>query len=357
MSISTGGAVGSRFRPRRPSPRSGATMTALLLAAALLLSGCAAGAGEGSAGEGSAGEGRRGTRDGGGGGGTAGAGRGGGTAGAGRGTAPAWPTAAAEVDTRIRSVQVGGRLRPRTRITHTAPLDGIVREVTVESGDRVDPGTVLFVLERDEVGQTFRPTEVEARIGGVVSEVRVQPEEQVRAGDAGAVVVGRDGYVLDARVSDKDIAGVAVGRTVTARTSDGAAVSGRLSVRGEEPDYETGLFPVTFRFPNAAGIGIGTFLLVELPTAEIEGVFVPTAAVDRRYGRDFLWVVDEPSTEDEADPEAVLRRREVSLGDVFGDEVLVVDGLAPGELYLTRLSGRERDGAPVPASRDEGGEE
>jgi hypothetical protein len=58
-----------------------------------------------------------------------------------------------------------------------------------------------------------------------------------------------------------------------------------------------------------------------------------------------------------SDPEAVLRRREVSLGDVFGDEVLVVDGLAPGELYLTRLSGRERDGAPVPSSRDEDGEE
>jgi multidrug efflux pump subunit AcrA (membrane-fusion protein) len=311
---------------------------AIFLGAALLLTGCGA---VGDSGEAA------------GGGGAASAGEAAGTDGGapdGPAAAPAWPTAAGEVDTRSRSVEVGGRLRPRTRITHATPVAGIVRDVAVEPGDRVQPGTVLFVIERDEVGQTFRPTAVEARIGGVVSELMVQGEEQVRAGDAGAVVVGRDGYVLEAYVSDKDIAGVTVGQAVTARSSGGIMVSGRLSVRGEEPDYETGLFPVTFRFADApAGIGIGTFLLVELPIREVEGIFVPRNAVDRRYGRDFLWVVDEA--------ESVLVRREVSLGDAFGDEVLVADGLVPGERYVVRLSGRERDGAPVPpAGEDDGGD-
>ena len=323
----------------RPGDRRGRTAfsvraAALFLGAALLLTGCGAAGDSGeAAGAAPAGE-AAGTNDG---------------APDRPEAAPAWPTAAAEIDTRSRSVEVGGRLRPRTRVTHAAPVAGIVREIAVEPGDRVEPEADLFVIERDEVGQTFRPTAVEARIGGVVSEVMVQAEEQVSAGDAGVVVVGRGGYVLEARVSDKDITGVRVGRTVTARSSVGATVSGRLSVRGEEPDYETGLFPVTFRFPDASGIGIGTFLLVELPIREVEGIFVPRDAVDRRYGRDFLWVVDEA--------EAALARREVTLGDAFDDEVLVADGLTPGERYVVRLSGREREGAPVPPARQDGARE
>jgi RND family efflux transporter MFP subunit len=225
------------------------------------------------------------------------------------------------------------------------PVAGIVRSVSVEPGDRIDAGAVMFTVERDEVGQSFRPSPVEARISGVVSEVMVQEAEQVSAGDGGAVVFGRDGFVLDARVSDKDIAGVRVGQTVQARASSGATVTGRLSVSGEEPDYETGLFPVTFRFPNAPGVGIGTFLLVELPVQEIEGIFVPRTAVDRRYGRDFVWVVDES--------EGVLVRREVRLGDILGDDVRVREGLSPGDRYIARPSGEEREGAPAPpASRD-----
>ncbi|MFO7781906.1 MAG: HlyD family efflux transporter periplasmic adaptor subunit [Spirochaetia bacterium] len=352
------GAPRCRISGRRNALLAGAV--AVLFGAGILLAGCSAAGEEGEAGgEASSGAPARTSGGAGGGGGQGGGsgGPGGNSAAAGPEAAPSWPTAAAEVDTRSRSVEVGGRLRPRTRITHAAPVAGIVRNIAVEPGDRVEPGTVLFVIERDEVGQTFRPTEVEARIGGVVSEMMIQAEEQVRAGDAGAVVVGRDGYVLEARVSDKDIAGVTVGQAVTARSSAGATVSGRLSVRGEEPDYETGLFPVTFRFPGAPGIGIGTFLLVELPIREVEGIFVSRDAVDRRYGRDFLWVVDEAG-EGEGDgdeAEGALARREVSLGDAFDDEVLVADGLAPGERYVVRLSGREREGAPVPAAGDDDG--
>jgi len=223
-------------------------------------------------------------------------------------------------------------------------VSGIVRSVSVSPGEQVSAGTVLFTVERNEVGQTFRPTPVSARIDGVVSEVLVQLEEQVGAGDAAAVLVGRDGYELEARVSDKDAGGLRTGQAVTARTADGTTITGRLAVRAAEPDYETGLFGVTFRFPAAEEVGIGTFLLVDLPTDRIEGIFVPRDAVDRRYGRYFVWAIDEA--------EGVLVRREVSLGEVIGDEVRVAEGLGAGERYLERPTGRERDGAPAPPAPD-----
>ena len=254
------------------------------------------------------------------------------------------PTEVAEVEALSRTIQVAGRLRPRVRIVHALPVPGVINTVLVNSGDRVDTGAPLFTVERDAVGQTFRPVPVPSRVTGVVSEVHIQAEESRNAGEAGVTVVGTDDYILEARVSDKDSANIVVGRPVTAYTANGRAVEGILESRSPEPDYETGLFTLRLRFPGSAGISIGTFLSVELPIRRISGVFVPRSAIDRRYGRYFVWVV-EPG-------EQVLQRREVSLGEVIGEATRIEGGLAPGERYLVSLSGREREGAPAPAHQD-----
>lgn len=249
-------------------------------------------------------------------------------------------TARARIESRSRSIQVAGRLRPRNRITHEVPVAGVVRRVSVDPGERVAAGTLLFTVERDEVGQTFRPVSVSARLTGIVSQVFVQEEEQVRQGNAGVLIVGDDGYILEAEISDKDATHVSLGQQVTGHTREGAQIRGTLFRRSQEPDYETGLFSLTFRFPPETPGGIGTFVIMELPTERIAGVFVPRDAIDRRYGRYYLWTIDET--------EGVLRRQEVTLGESIGDSAVVTSGLNSGDRYLSRLTGREREGAPAP---------
>ena len=265
--------------------------------------------------------------------------------------APAGPPrriATATEVVRSQTAQVAGRLRPRARITHDVPVAGIVRGVTVEPGDPVDVGSPLFSVERNEVGQTFRPAVVVSRIDGVVSQVFVEVEEEVQAGDSGVLVVGSDGYILEAEISDKDASNVSVGQTVIARTRDGLELAGTLAQRSQEPDYETGLFSLTFRFPEAPSARVGAFVIIELPTESVQGIFVPRDAIDRRYGRYYLWVVDEA--------EGVFRRQEVSLGETIGESVLIQSGIEAGTRYLPRLTGREREGAPAPDAETTDGE-
>jgi len=59
-----------------------------------------------------------------------------------------------------------------------APLPGVVSEVRVAVGDRVDPGSVVLVLEAMKM-----ENEVYAPAGGVVEEVYVEPGRQVGRGD------------------------------------------------------------------------------------------------------------------------------------------------------------------------------
>jgi multidrug efflux pump subunit AcrA (membrane-fusion protein) len=240
-------------------------------------------------------------------------------------------------------IQVGGRLKPRTSIVHTPSAAGFISELNVRPGDRVAAGSVLFTVDRNEAGQTFRPVPVNARIDGLVSAVDIEPEQQVQSGGAGVTVIGTDGYTLEARISDKDAFNVALGQTVQAHTSAGAVLTGRLSLRSPEPDYATGLFRLTFNFPASRDAFAGVFVLVDLPAETFSGVFVPTGAIDRRYGRSFIWIVDEGT--------GLLSRREVSVGASLGDETLIRDGLKEGMRFLTRLTGREREGAPVPGGR------
>jgi len=255
---------------------------------------------------------------------------------------PGSPVAVAEVSEQSHSITVGGRLEPQSRIMHKIPTGGFVESISVREGQLVEAGKELLSVKRkDDVMELYKPVPLFARISGRVSEVRVQPEAEVSAGDSAVVILGMEGYVLEAFVSDKDAFRIGVGQQVTGQAAGGARLRGVLISRSQEPDYSTGLFELTFQFPNSQRVGIGEFVLIELPIDRVRGLFVPRDAVVRRYGSYYLWLVTE---------EQVLEAREVTLGQVFDELVLIREGLEPGDRYLRRLTGREREGAPAPGS-------
>ena len=249
-------------------------------------------------------------------------------------------TGTARSESRGRVIQVGGRLKPKTSIVHTSTFTGVVRDIPVAPGDSVSTGEILFTVDRNEAGQTFQLHTVRSRIDGIVSRVDLLAEEEVRANGAGVTVISRREYILEAKISDKDAFKVALGQRVSGRSVNGGELTGRLSLRSPEPDYNTGLFELTFEFPAGPQTFAGAFVLIDLPTEVLQGIFVPSEAIDRRYGRNFIWTVDPDSR--------TLVRREVELGTSLGNETLITGGLAEGDRYLRILSGREQEGSPVP---------
>lgn len=265
---------------------------------------------------------------------------GGGTGGARPGAAGSSPIAVAQVSEQSHSITVGGRLEPQSRIVHKISTGGFVQSISVREGQLVEAGAELLSVKRkDDVLELYKPVPLNARISGRVSAVLVQPEAEVSAGESAVVVLGTEGYVLQANVSDKDAFRIDVGQQVTGQTTGGEAIRGVLLSRSPEPDYSTGLFELTFQFPDSQRVGIGEFVLIDLPVDRVRGLFVLRDVVVRRYGKYFLWIVNDSR---------VLEAREVTLGPVFGDLVLIREGLRPEERYLVRLTGREREGAPAP---------
>lgn len=238
------------------------------------------------------------------------------------------------------TISVGGRLRPLARIEHQAGTSGYVTAIRVRLGQAVQAGDELLSIRRkDDVLDLYKPAAVSSRAAGRVSEILVQVQDEVNASTPVAVIVDTSGYRLEAKISDKDAFHVEVGQPVQALSAGGARLSGTLVSRSAEPDYDTGLYALSFEFPNSQRTDIGEFVLVELPIDTARGVFVPRDAVVRRYGRYILWLVDEGG---------LLKPREVTLGAVYGEKVLLQSGLKVGERYLRRLTGRETEGAQAP---------
>lgn len=256
------------------------------------------------------------------------------------GAAPGVAVATTEV--RSQSISVAGRLEPRSRIVHSVPSAGFVDSIQVDEGRRVAVGDVLFTLRRrDDLLELYQPIPVTARISGRVTDIAISVAEEVSSGRDAVIVLGDTGYIVQTAVSDKDAFLIEPGRSVVGTTTDGEEISVTLLSRSVEPDYQTGLFTLQFTVPPTAQVRIGSFLVIQIPTQTVEGIFVPADAVVRRFGGDAIWTITAEDT---------LSATEVTLGEPFGEFIHVVTGLDEGLQYLTAPTGREREGNPAPTA-------
>jgi multidrug efflux pump subunit AcrA (membrane-fusion protein) len=246
--------------------------------------------------------------------------------------------AVAAVEERVVSSPVAGRLRPANAVIHAATATGTVVSVEVRVGQAVRVGQPLLTVERTATAGSFRPVVVTARIAGTVSSIAVKESTDIRDGQDAVTVIDTSALELTAAMSDKDAFRVDPGLAVSARTNGGTELSGVLATRSPEPDYTTGLYTATFRFPAASEVRPGQFVVVDVPVETASGIFIPQDLLVRRYGRFFVWVLADDDT---------LSSREVVPGRTFGSDVLIQEGLEPGDRYPRRLTGREREGAPL----------
>ncbi|OHE59192.1 MAG: hypothetical protein A2Y36_13330 [Treponema sp. GWA1_62_8] len=236
------------------------------------------------------------------------------------------------------TTRVGGRLIPANSVQHAVSANGIVRSVFVKPGQEVRAGDPLFSVERDDLSGSYVPALVAARIPGTVSSVSVKPNATVRSGDQGVTVIDSSELYLEAYLSDKDALSLRAGTEVIATVAGGLELKGVIHSRSPEPDYSTGLFTLTLRFPGTGGAPLGQFATAELPLGKLRGIFLQQDLLQRMYGRYQVWTVDSAN---------LLQSRRVTIGAIYGNQVLIEDGLRPGELILLKRTGKEKAGDPV----------
>lgn len=301
-----------------------------------------------------------------------------------------------------------GVLAPRDELRLSFKVGGVVDRVLVESGDVVRKGQLLAEIKQAEVdaavaqaseaaekarrdlerGERLRADEVatqeqlenlttayrvaranlesarfnarfariEAPADGVVFERTVEAGELVQAGQP-VLVLGdtSSGWVVRVGLADRDVVRVEPGSTVQLSFDayPGRVFEGRVARIGASADRMNGTFEVEVALAEAPGVRLvrGLVAKVTLPLAQLPEVasgatVVPLSALVEADGRRAtVYVLD-------ADRSVALRK-DVTLGPVMGERVVVTGGLVAGEPIITDGAAWLSDGRAVRVVSDQ----
>jgi RND family efflux transporter MFP subunit len=313
----------------------------------------------------------------------------------------------ASIDTAHQTRAVGV-LAPRDEIRLSFKVGGVVERVLVESGDIVRKGQLLAELKRAEVdaavaqateaadkarrdlerAKRLRADEVateeqvenlttaynvarsnletarfnarfariEAPSDGIVFERTVEGGELVQAGQP-VVVLGAttSGWVVRFGLSDRDIVRVDPGTIAEVRFDafPGRLFEGKVTRVGAASDRMTGTFEVEVEVqPDGARFARGLVAKVSLPLAQMPetaatATVVPVTALVEADGLHATVYVLDPNGN-------VAHRKDVKIGPVLGEQVIIAEGLTVGESIITDGAAWLTDGRAVRVIGDRG---
>jgi RND family efflux transporter MFP subunit len=185
--------------------------------------------------------------------------------------------------------------------TVDSPASGIIGDVPVHVGDRVTTSTMLTTVDQ--------PGALEAYI-----------------------------YVPVERGPD-----LALGKPVEILGDDGAKLGeGKITFISPEVDANTQTILVKSKVENPKGI----MRTAETVRARVifgshAGVTVPVLSVTRLSGRFFVYVAEQ------GEKGMVCHQREIQVGDIQGNDYIVLGGLKPGDRLITSNTAMLADGMPV----------
>ena len=185
---------------------------------------------------------------------------------------------------------------------------------------------------------------VTAPFDGVVAAVGVEVGESAGPGSPVARLVQLDPVLVTLSVSDRDVGALRVGDPVDVwAAAAGEARIGAIRHIAPAADLSTRAFPVEVEVANPEQALLpGMIARVNVSRPVGEGIVVPQDwLVTRRRDRGVF--VEEAG---------IARWRPITLGDVVHDEVIVVDGLGPGDRVIITGHRELMDGDSLILSRE-----
>ena len=307
---------------------------------------------------------------------------------------------AARARTIDRTVDMVGTLNPNQEANLAAEVDGQVKRVLVDLGDRVEAGQVLVEIDTDMLSASLRQSEARAQNAGAdaarAERLRgdgvISPQEYdrlrsgrdaaraerdvasirlahatVRSPIAGAVSarsvdagdyarIGSpllsivDDHVLRLRgeVAERFVPEVAIGQELRGEVDafPGLTVRGRVARLNAALDAKNRSLTLEAEVDNAdRRLRPGFFVRGSVLTQRgVATVSVPAAVAQSFAGVTHVYVLSGD----------VARQREIQIGQRFEDEIEVVSGLAAGEQVIVSGLTRLHDGSLVEVSKEAG---
>lgn len=199
------------------------------------------------------------------------------------------------------------------------------------------------VVSRNE---DLRVTKVVAPISGVVGNVTVKTGDYVKTTDTLTSIIQNQTLNLSLSISTNQGNQVRIGLPVqllTGTTGDEILSTGQISFISPQVNPDQQQILAKASFSNSEGkLRDGQRVRVRVIWKKNQGVSIPTTAVSRIAGENFVFVA-----QSQADSKQVAKQKPVKLGEIKGNNYQVIEGLKPGEKVIVSGLLNLTDGAPI----------
>jgi RND family efflux transporter MFP subunit len=187
----------------------------------------------------------------------------------------------------------------------TAPTDGVVGDIPVHVGDRVTPTTVLTTVDQLK--------DLEAYI-----DVPIEKAPDLKIGRLVQIIDSDDNVIADSRISF-------ISPHVNDQTQ---TILVKASINGSKTPLRT-----------------AQFARARIVWGSHQRVLIPVLSVSRINGQFFAFIAEESGGN------SVARQRKLQLGELIGNNYVVLDGIKPGDKIITSSTQFLADGMPVAAQQ------
>ena len=185
---------------------------------------------------------------------------------------------------------------------------------------------------------------VVAPVDGIVGNIIPKVGDYLEAGNSITTITSNDSLLVNIGIPVADKAKLRLGLPVAVISQrDLEPVRGRISFISPTTIQQSVLIKAAI--PNDGQLQDEQSVLTKVIWSEKPGVLVPTTAISRIAGENFIFVAKE--VEQEGQTQLVAKQKLVKLGDIQGQSYQVLSGLEPGEELITSGILNLRDGVPI----------
>ena len=187
---------------------------------------------------------------------------------------------------------------------------------------------------------------VTAPSAGLVGDIPVRVGDRVTRSTVLTTIDAAEGLELNVNVPVQQASSLTVGLPVRVIDQQGAPLADlAISFVAGSVDESTQSVLIKAPIPNAGGrFRSEQFVRARVIWAHDPGLTVPLVAAVRINGQYFVYVAEKDPQKDGA---TVARQRAVQLGEVVGNDYVVISGLSAGERLIVSGIQKIGDGSPV----------
>jgi membrane fusion protein (multidrug efflux system) len=225
-------------------------------------------------------------------------------------------------------IHASANIQADSEVTLYSKVNGKIARNLVKMGSLVEPGQVVAIINRDEVGYDYKPFEVKSDAKGVVSLVLLNPGAVVNSNIPILNLVNIDTVKAVAAVDENKIRFIKMDQiaSVILEAYPGEVFSARVTNISPVANVVNRTIDVELSIPNANHrIKPGMYAEVEWTESKRLAVVVPLASLVDRAGQKFVFLIDT----------GMARLSPVATGAVVGDVVEITSGLKGDEQIVT----------------------